>query len=113
MDRRWDMSHARGTAEIKRHCALRAPGRANTRIASRTAQQGRIESAPRGASYLRGVHGVSTHRTAPITKRHSSKWFESCRSYFALFWSFLLAISEPGARMDIPKKKVLLGIRLK
>ena len=60
------------------------------------APKGRIESEPRGPSQLRGVRGVSTHRTAPIANRHDSPWFESFRSHFALFWSFWLAISEPG-----------------
>ena len=54
------------------------------------------KSEPRGPSQLRGVRGVSTHRTVPITNRHDSSWFESFRSHFALFWSFWLAISEPG-----------------
>ena len=52
-----------------------------------------------------------THRTVPITNRHDSPWFESFRSHFAfLFWSFWLAISEPGWTS---RKKVPFGIRLK
>ena len=58
--------------------------------------KGRIESEPRGPSKLRGVRGVSTNHTVPVTNRHGSSWFESFRSHFALFWSFWLAISEPG-----------------
>ena len=58
--------------------------------------QRRIESEPRGPSQLRGVRGVARIASAPITNRHDSSWFESCRSYFALFWSFWLAISEIG-----------------
>ena len=58
--------------------------------------KGRIESEPRGPSQLRGVREVSTHHTVPITNGHDSSWFESFRSHFALFWSFWLAISEPG-----------------
>ena len=69
----------------------------------------RIESEPRGPSQLRGVRGVSTHRTAPITNRHDSSWFENFRSHFALFWSFWLAISEPGWTSE---NKIPLGIRL-
>ena len=59
--------------------------------------KGRIESEPRGPSQLRGVRGVSTrpHRPNYESSRFSS-WFESFRSHFALFWSFWLAISEPG-----------------
>ena len=72
--------------------------------------KGRIESEPRGPSQLRGVRGVSTNHTVPITNRHDSSWFESFRSHFALFWSFWLAISEPGWTS---RKKVPLGIRLK
>ena len=37
--------------------------------------KGRIESKPRGPSQLRGVRGVSTHRTVPITNRHGLKVF--------------------------------------
>ena len=37
-----------------------------------------------------------TNRTVPIMNRHDSPWFESFCSHFALFWSFLLAISEIG-----------------
>ena len=58
--------------------------------------KGRVESEPRGPSQLQGVRGVSTHRTVPITNRHDLSWFERFRSHFALFWSFRLAISEPG-----------------
>ena len=54
--------------------------------------------------------GSARDRTVPITNRHDSPWFESFRSHFALFWSFWLAISEPGW---ISRKKVPLGIRLK
>ena len=72
--------------------------------------KGRIETEPRGPSQLRGVRGVSTNRTVPITNRHDSSWFESFRSHFALFWSFWLAISEMGWTS---RKKVPLGIRLK
>ena len=66
--------------------------------------KGRIETEPRGPSQLRGVRGVSTNRTVPITNRHDSSWFESFRSHFALFWSFWLAISEPGwtSRRKVP-----------
>ena len=72
--------------------------------------KGRIKSEPRGPSQLRGVRGVSTHGTVPITNRHDSSWFESFRYRFALFWSFWLAISEPGWTS---RKKVPLGTRLK
>ena len=75
--------------------------------------KGRIESEQRGPSQLRGVRGVSTHYTVPITNRHDSSWFESFRSHFALFWSFWsfwLAISEPGWTS---RKQAPLGIRLK
>ena len=40
------------------------------------------------------VGSARIHR--PITNRHGSSWFERFRSHFALFWSFWLAISEPG-----------------
>ena len=75
--------------------------------------KGRIESEPRGPSQLREVRGVAwgrTHRTVPITNRHDSPWFESVRSHFALFWSFWLAISEPGWTSP---QKVPTGVRLK
>ena len=58
--------------------------------------KGRIKSEPRGPSQLRGVRGVSTNRTAPITNRHGSSWFESFHPHFALFWTFWLAIFELG-----------------
>ena len=58
----------------------------------------------------RGVRGVSTHRTAPITNRHDPSWFESFRSYFALFWSFWLAISEPGWTSRKNKPQLEFGL---
>ena len=60
--------------------------------------KGRIESEPRGPSQLRGVRGVSTHHTVPITNRHDSPWFESFRSHFALFWSFHTKFFEAKVR---------------
>ena len=72
----------------------------------------KVSHEARGPSQLRGVRGVSTHHTVPITNRHDSPWFESFRSHFALFGSFWLhvAMSEPGWTS---RKKVPLGIRLK
>ena len=49
-------------------------------------------------------------RGRSITNRHDSLWFESFRSHFALFWSFWLAISEPGCTS---RKKAPLEFRLK
>ena len=72
--------------------------------------KGRIESEPRGPSQLREMRGVARIRTVPIANRHDSSWFESFRYHFALFWSFWLAISEPGCTS---RKKVPLEIRLK
>ena len=58
--------------------------------------KGRIESEPRGPSQLRGVRGVA--RMAPsqlriVTVRHGLIFFVII---FPCFWSFWLAISEPG-----------------
>ena len=77
--------------------------------------KGRIESEPRGPSQLREVRGVAwgrTHRTVPITNRHDSSLFESFRSHFALFWSFWLAISEPGWTDGPPEIESHLESRL-
>ena len=61
----------------------------------------------REAALGRRGWGGRPNRTAPITNRHDSLWFELSRSHFALFWSFGLAISGPGWTSRGGKKKPL------
>ena len=56
---------------------------------------------------MRGVARIAPSQLRIVTICHG---LESFRSHFALFWSFWLAISEPGWTS---RKKVPLGIRLK
>ena len=91
-------------ASLRRHDSHRCG------LSSFSKQNPHCPSCTRGLSSAACRVLLRRTRLRRFTNRHDSSCFESFRSYFALFWSFGLAISEPGCTS---RKKVPLGIRLK